>query len=203
MKSSQDPGSGKQRLRGLLREQRTQHDSQQWSAVSAKICQVLISLPELQHENRIGAYLSDSNEVDLRPYLQQCLAMGKEVYLPRFQSKEGIYQMVRIRDVEQETVIGKYRICEPLPELPAADRNFCNQHLCYLVPGMAFDVSGRRLGRGKGYYDRLLTGGQKLRIGICPDWTLLEEVPAEDHDIKMDMVITDLRIFRNEPRKQE
>jgi len=62
-----------------------------------------------------------------------------------------------------------------------------------LVPGLAFDPCGNRLGRGKGYYDRLLgrSGFRALKIGIVPDRLVLPGIPTEEHDIRMDLVMTD------------
>jgi len=60
-----------------------------------------------------------------------------------------------------------------------------------LVPGVAFDRSLNRLGRGKGYYDRILKQTQACKIGICFDFQVLEKVPTEEHDVKMDQVISD------------
>lgn len=60
-----------------------------------------------------------------------------------------------------------------------------------IVPGVAFDRKGRRLGRGKGFYDRLLQSAKITKIGVGYDFQLLEELPMEDHDVAMDMVITE------------
>lgn len=62
-----------------------------------------------------------------------------------------------------------------------------------IVPGVAFDRKGMRLGRGKGFYDRLLSSSNALKIGIGYEFQIIEEVPSEDHDIPMDMVITEKR----------
>ncbi|HQG08910.1 MAG TPA: 5-formyltetrahydrofolate cyclo-ligase, partial [Dysgonamonadaceae bacterium] len=58
-----------------------------------------------------------------------------------------------------------------------------------IVPGVAFDRKLNRLGRGKGYYDRLLSQLKSPKIGICFDFQLLESIPVEDWDIKMDMIV--------------
>jgi len=67
-----------------------------------------------------------------------------------------------------------------------------------IVPGVAFDRAGGRVGRGGGFYDRLLPQYSALRAGICFDFQYLEAVPAEEHDIRMDWVVTDTRILKTE-----
>ena len=63
------------------------------------------------------------------------------------------------------------------------------------MPGVAFDRKANRLGRGKGFYDRLLAQTHALKIGICYDLQLLDEIPAEPHDIKMDIIVTENNII--------
>ena len=69
----------------------------------------------------------------------------------------------------------------------------------YIVPGVAFDRNGNRLGRGKGYYDRYLTGINKPIIGICFDFQLIDSIPTENHDVKMSMIITEKEILKVKP----
>lgn len=64
-----------------------------------------------------------------------------------------------------------------------------------LVPGLAFTKSGKRLGRGAGYYDRYLAKRDLLKIGLCWEGQLLEELKTENHDILMDLVVTDKNIY--------
>lgn len=84
-----------------------------------------------------------------------------------------------------------FGIREPDPEQwPAADIQTID---LALIPGLAFDRSGNRLGRGKGFYDRLLgsPGFRALKIGIVTERFLLPEIPVEAHDIRMDLVLTE------------
>ncbi|MFZ0436426.1 MAG: 5-formyltetrahydrofolate cyclo-ligase [Chthoniobacterales bacterium] len=71
-----------------------------------------------------------------------------------------------------------------------------------LIPGLAFDTSGRRLGRGRGYYDRLLgdRGFRAIKAGLCPEDRLLTEIPIEPHDVLMDLIITGQRVIRPSSR---
>ena len=65
-----------------------------------------------------------------------------------------------------------------------------------LVPGVAFDLSGNRLGRGKGFYDRILAEASGIKCGVCHDFQLLEKIPAEPHDAKVDFILTPARCVR-------
>ncbi|EJW99876.1 5-formyltetrahydrofolate cyclo-ligase [gut metagenome] len=87
----------------------------------------------------------------------------------------------------QNLVVGSYGILEPIGE---AIQTYTSIDLI-IVPGMAFDKQGHRLGRGKGYYDRLLPKiPQAYKIGICFPFQLLEEIPTEPFDICMDEILT-------------
>jgi 5-formyltetrahydrofolate cyclo-ligase len=65
-----------------------------------------------------------------------------------------------------------------------------------IVPGVAFDLAGRRIGRGGGFYDRLLPQYRAVRAGICFDFQCLETIPAEEHDIQMDLLVTERQILK-------
>ncbi len=86
---------------------------------------------------------------------------------------------------------GAFGILEPANEAPCAGNTFD----LILVPGLAFDRRGGRLGRGKGYYDRFLSETGGLRAGICFEDQVVEEIPGEAHDIRMDFLITPAGIF--------
>lgn len=84
------------------------------------------------------------------------------------------------------TAIGSFRIHEPIGE----DIINVQEIELAIIPGVAFDRNGARMGRGKGYYDRLLSTTNALKIGICYDCQLLDSIPQETHDIKMDAIVT-------------
>ena len=93
--------------------------------------------------------------------------------------------------ISGELKTGKFGIEEPTgPEI----NNLSNIDLV-IVPGMAFDMKGNRLGRGKGYYDKLLRKMRCYKIGVCYNFQLLENIPVEEHDFPMDMVISPMNII--------
>jgi len=96
-----------------------------------------------------------------------------------------------------DTAEGYYGIREPANENPPVSRQVLQDGATvWCVPGLAFDISGHRIGRGGGYYDRLLTGARGAKIGIAYDLQLFDAVPWEPHDAKMDLVVTEKRCVR-------
>ena len=132
----------------------------------------------------VMAYAAIPPEVNLSPVLEAILAAGKTLVLPRCE-QDGIMTARRIGDLRQ-LISGAYGILEPKPDAPVVSAAEID---LVLVPGLAFDRTGRRLGRGKGYYDRFLADFRGKAMGICGQ--LMPEIPVEQHDITMDAVATD------------
>ena len=107
-------------------------------------------------------------------------ANSKHIYLPRV--AENNLEILPYGN----TAIGSFRIQEPI----GIDIINPQKIELAIIPGVAFDKSGARMGRGKGYYDRLLSTTNALKIGICYDCQLIDSIPQESHDIKMDAIIT-------------
>lgn len=119
---------------------------------------------------RILAFSSFNDEIDTSPILQ---ASGKEIFLPKTKS-----------DFTMDFYCNGKLFSRPCP----TD--------LILVPGLAFDIQGNRLGRGKGYYDRFLPQcTEAIFCGICCDLQLTDHVPTEAHDATMDFIITDKEII--------
>jgi 5-formyltetrahydrofolate cyclo-ligase len=121
----------------------------------------------------------------------ECEKIDKRIFLPRYSTSPGVgYEMVEIDDLSQDLVPGKYGLMEPSQKLPAASAEQINDML-WLVPGVAFDKTGARLGRGKGIYDRLLKKSNGLSIGIFYECQRADKVPSGEHDQKLDMIVTE------------
>lgn len=144
--------------------------------------------PWFQEAKRVMAYSAIPPEIDLEPVLGLVLKQGKTLLLPR--CEENGTMTARIVPDLRELVPGAYGIREPRPETEIFPPDRID---LILVPGLAFDKKGRRLGRGKGYYDRFLTQTTGKTIGVCG--CLVPEVPVEPHDKRMDAVVTDENIM--------
>jgi len=110
----------------------------------------------------------------------------KTFYIPAFDETLGGY---RLAEYNGELKKGKFGILEPACPVFAPEKLDL-----ILVPGVAFDHAGHRIGRGGGFYDRLLPQYQAVRAGVCFDFQCLEKVPTHSHDCKMDFLVTELQI---------
>ena len=145
----------------------------------------------------LAAFIPIQREPGVMAFLRQWLCSGKALYLPRFSCETTAYEMVKICCLETELCLGRYDIPEPIPSLIGARPPFhAPLNWIWLVPGLAFDLSGNRLGRGGGYYDRLLEGAGGVKIGVAYDCQLADFLSSDIHDIPMDCVVTDRRIIR-------
>jgi 5-formyltetrahydrofolate cyclo-ligase len=131
-----------------------------------------------------------AGEPDLRPLIEESLAAGKLVALPRYFAAEKKYIACRVSQTAQDVQPGRYGIGEPnvsCPEIPLKELDL------FLVPGVGFSLHGGRLGRGKGYYDQLLAGVRGLKCGVAFDWQVTFDFPLEEHDIRLDCILTPTR----------
>ena len=174
----------KNELRSLMRQRKRQFTQQQLCELSLPIIDHLRSL--LSSANTIVAYYSLDDEVDTHGLIDELLADGKTVYLPRVVSDD---EMVLCRYTGADSLSkGAFCIMEPIGELMPNDTHID----AVLVPGMAFDTEGHRLGRGKGYYDRFLTSLTRplpQLIGVCFDFQKVDFVPTESFDVSVDVVV--------------
>lgn len=146
-------------------------------------CEVLLS-EKLSPYKVILLYSALPDEVPTQVLMDELVAQGKTVVLPRVVSDTDM-ELRRYTGL-QDLQAGAYGILEPTGEL-FADYDAID---VALIPGMAFDAEGHRLGRGKGYYDRFLACVPHLyKIGLCFSWQIVDDVPSDEHDVVMDEVI--------------
>lgn len=174
----------KKELRSLVRQKKGQFTQQQLCELSLPIIERI--KPLLKDAKTIVAYYSLPDEVDTHDFINSLLADGKTVYLPKVVSNETI---VLCRYIGAESLSqGAFGIMEPVGS-PMSDDEVID---VVLVPGMAFDADGNRLGRGKGYYDRFLSSlnpPHPLLVGVCFDFQKVDMVPTEPTDFKVDVVV--------------
>ena len=148
------------------------------------LCRYVLESEWFRQANTVMAYAAIPPETDLSLVLEEILAAEKTLVLPRCE-QDGSMTARQIDDLRQ-LISGAYGIPEPKPDAPVVSASEID---LILVPGLAFDRTGRRLGRGKGYYDRFLADFHGKTMGICGQ--LMPAVPVEQHDITMDAVATD------------
>lgn len=155
------------------------------------LCQRL--RPQMRSAGAILFFAPLAGEPDVWPLLEEAAQQGKTLGLPWFDASAGIYRARQVRHLSEEIVTGQFGVREPAAECP--EIALADFHLV-LVPGLAFDLAGNRLGRGRGYYDRLLREVRGIKCGICHDRQLLESIPAEPHDLRVDFILTPDRCVR-------
>lgn len=128
-----------------------------------------------------------ADEVDIFPLVDQALDHGKTVLIPRFDARRGAYEPARLANLATDLVRGPFGVPEPVASCPAHP---LNQLDVTLVPGLGFDRVGRRLGRGKGHYDRLLRDASGQYWGVGYDSQLVPELPLEPHDVVLNCIVT-------------
>ena len=176
-------------LRADIQRRLSQRDPADNAMCDVRITQYVLSLPEFQAAERVFAYCSAVPEVDTHPILAQARRRGKTVALPVTQP-DGQMQFARY---DGALVPGRYDIPEP----PRSAQVMLPQPGdLILVPALAYDRAGRRLGRGGGYYDRYLVRTRAVKAVICRERIMHADIPVEPHDQLMDMVISEHGVRR-------
>jgi 5-formyltetrahydrofolate cyclo-ligase len=156
---------------------------------SRRIRDVLLQQPVWSQAATVLAFAPLADEIDIGPLIDDACKAQKIVGLPRFDSSRGCYVAARIGGLAQ-CVPGRFGALEPPENCPLIP---LNQLDLVLVPGVAFDFAGRRLGRGKGFYDRLLAEVRGHKCGVAFDEQIVARLPEEPHDVRVDSILTPSR----------
>ena len=151
---------------------------------SFSITKKIISLPEFKNSSSVCVFISAFNEPDTKYLIKACKEQNKTVYAPVTDVSSGTLSLYRLTD---ELHSGAYGIMEPSIS-QKADPNDID---IFIVPGLAFDKKGERIGFGGGYYDKILKNSRSFKIGICYSFQYLDVIPHEKYDITMDIVVTE------------
>ena len=190
----------KQALRSRILASRDALPPDARAAASAAIASTISTMPAFVRARTILLTLPFASEWDTRPLAAHVLSAGGTLVVPRVDRAERVLVLHSVDDIDADTAPGHLGIPEPLSDRPAVDANDVD---CVVVPGVAFDAHGRRLGYGGGYYDRLLplTRHGVPRIAGAFDLQLVDEVPAATHDQRVDAVVTERRIVSVVPTR--
>ncbi|MCL6451157.1 MAG: 5-formyltetrahydrofolate cyclo-ligase [Acetobacteraceae bacterium] len=168
---------------------------EQVSEFSRAVARRFFALPEVAGAEGIMFYLAFRNEVDTLPMVREALESGKLVAAPRTLVAER--RLVPVRLCRPGALApGGYGILEPAgPEAVPVDPARLD---VVAVPGVLFDVSGRRLGYGAGYYDRFLAGlvPRPLCVGLAYDFQVVAALPERPGDVPVDIIVTETRVVR-------
>jgi 5-formyltetrahydrofolate cyclo-ligase len=180
----------KRALRGQTQARVNAMAPAQQTVASQRACALLEKQPVWQNASSILFYAPLPAELDIWPLVARVLGEGKQAALPRFVPEHDGYVACAVRNPEQEITVGRFGIREPVPGCPATALNRLD---FILVPGVAFDLQGRRLGRGKGFYDQLLAAVRGTTCGVAFDEQIVGAVPVEPHDISLSCILTPTR----------
>lgn len=169
-------------LRSLIASQRKALSSEEIRNMSSRITNSFLQLTSLKTANNLLLYAALPREVQTMELIR-ALSAHKKVWLPKVSGEE---LEIRAYEGDQSLIPGHFNVPEPTgmlcPDLSKID--------LVVVPGVAFSREGDRMGYGKGFYDRLLPKLQAKKIGLAFDFQLFDSIPTEDHDEKMDIIIT-------------
>jgi 5-formyltetrahydrofolate cyclo-ligase len=164
--------------------------------ISRQICAKFMELPAYAAARTVMWYVDAGSEVRTRHTLPAALGHGKRVVVPWCVVETNQLELFLLEDMS-ELVEGAYKILEPrneLRDLPAKKVKPEELDLV-MTPGTAFDPRGGRMGQGKGYYDRLLSGVRRDAplVGMAFECQIFDEIPVAPHDVFMDLVLTESR----------
>jgi 5-formyltetrahydrofolate cyclo-ligase len=171
--------------------------------LSRVICERLVALPEYQSARTVLYYVDVRSEVRTRDYLATALRHDKRIVVPY--CVEGELALFHLTSID-ELAVGMYRILEPKPELRAQpEKRVGVEELdLIVVPGVAFDREGGRMGHGKGYYDKLLEHARPDTplVALAFECQLFPHIPMDAHDVSMDKVITEAAVYAGKGRQR-
>ncbi len=192
----------KNKIRKNLLKRRDAITPEQKILKESAIEERLLCLDAFKQAKSILLYVSFRSEVDTRSYLNDVIKQNKKLILPAVDSKHGKLNLYEVRDIS-ELEPGYMGILEPCAR---AGMSVTLKDIdLVIIPGTGFDRDGNRLGYGGGYYDKLLSYESKqlskvdkhiITIALAFEEQVGEDIPAEPHDIKVDMIVTDKRLIQ-------
>ncbi len=186
----------KERLRKRVIAARMGLDRGQAEVSGQAILEKVLGLEAYRRANLVHTYVSKENEVDTRALIGTCFAHGKRVAVPVVMPGTKTLAHALINDLDQ-LVVGPWGLAQPDPAAATWLPSVARIDLV-VVPGLAFDRRGQRIGWGGGYYDRFLAQVQGVKIGLCYDSLVLDCIPGELHDVPVDMVVAETTIYQGE-----
>lgn len=173
--------SAKDKLRKQIANEKRQYSSEELLQMSEEVFSVLEITGTFRDASTVFIYNAMADEVSTQAFIEKWKS-EKSFYLPVVKDSRLVFRKLQDDTVFEKSNMG---IDEPLGE----DFTDYSKIDMIIVPGTAFDRKCNRLGRGKGYYDRFLATVKAPKIGVCFDFQLKDQIPADDKDIRMDMVV--------------
>jgi 5-formyltetrahydrofolate cyclo-ligase len=181
----------KQKLRKEFIEKRKKIPAKERKEKSELIAEKLFSLPEFLNAKKLMIYHSFKEEVETNLIIEKAYELKKEVFIPSIQDEKNcLMNCVKI-EKETEMKFDCFGICKPKKSIKVHPKELD----LIIVPGIAFDLQGNRLGWGKGFFDRFLKKCINCTfIGLSFEEQITKKIPADEMDVKMNLVITEKQI---------
>jgi 5-formyltetrahydrofolate cyclo-ligase len=192
-------GSSKAELRATALERREALFPALREQFGYDILNRILATEQYREAKTVMAYCSFGSEIDTSPFLHATLDHGKTLLLPKINRSAGLLDIYQVRNLDSDLLTGVWNIREPNPTIcaPAIPSDLD----LILVPGVAFDREGGRIGHGKGYYDKLLAQcPNTYKIAAAFEAQIFDRVPMYPHDIPIDALITESDSTHIEPR---
>lgn len=191
-----DQANAKQVLRSRMRGARDAISRDAAAHAARTAASHLLRMPELDGVAVAGLYAAFDSELDTRAAADGLRARGILVAYPRITPGERVLRFHLVHGPD-DLAPGPFRILQPAEHAEAVELARISM---LIVPGLAFDQRGGRLGWGKGYYDVTLAQGHPFCVGYAHAFQLVPEVPRHGHDVSMDLVVTDAGVIRASER---
>lgn len=173
----------KKLLRAQIREQKRAMTPGQIEAASQKLKELFCATDYYQNARTLYGYLSYNQEVLTLPILEQALRDGKQVAVPKVYG--DTMKFIILHDLSR-IAPGSYGIPEPVEDGPVAQ----DETALVLMPGLAFDRHGNRMGYGGGFYDKFLAAEpEHPTVALCYAFQMVEQIPTDSYDIPVDCVL--------------
>ncbi|XP_044008084.1 5-formyltetrahydrofolate cyclo-ligase [Aphidius gifuensis] len=172
-------------------------DKQELGRQSDVVYKKLIALPQYQLSKRISIYLSTDNEINTLSILKNIFDNNKEVFIPMYEGK--LMKMVKLKSIQdyENLPITKWNIKQPSVNDVRDDALLTGGLDLIILPGVAFTMSGKRLGHGMGYYDKYINNYIQLKnkkpylIGLAFNEQIKDDIPTNEQDVNLDLILTE------------
>ena len=193
--------TSKESIRTRMRARRTALTPLGIRQASARIQRAVMKLPEWAAARQACVYLALPTEVLTWALLAACWKTGKQVLVPAYRKNVLCYDLARLRP-DDPVKAGHWAVPEPThPRWVTSNWMMPARVDLVVIPGLAFDRTGGRVGHGGGHYDRLLAGTalqQAFKVGLALESQMVERVPMNARDIRLDAVVTERAVYRRQ-----
>ena len=178
----------KAELRRACRKKRNSIEKEEKARLDEAICNEIISSPEFSSSSVILAYFPVGSEIDILPVVEYARKKGKRVAFPVCIGRDMIFRYVDKVDEKEDFEAGEYGI--PAPKKECEEYKNSEDTFC-IVPALALDKKGNRIGYGGGYYDKFLSGFSGKSAAVVYEELFFEEIVHNEYDVKIGVIITE------------